>query len=209
MGAMEKSEKSLAVVLAAVVAVLGVVALFTIMSMRRDLNALRAELDQASVAANRASTAASHASAAATQSLELATQAKAAADLAKGVADGAVVAARAAGATAATLAQQAPPATPAPDVSSRADPSEGKRLALKVCSGCHVVSAEQQMPPISEVPGPHFDTIANQPHASAESLRNALATSHAAITTPSSVPNPRLTNEQAANVVSYIMSLRQ
>jgi mono/diheme cytochrome c family protein len=88
------------------------------------------------------------------------------------------------------------------------NPAEGQRLALKVCSFCHVVSSEQQFAPTLRNPAPGFGAIANKPGTTAESLRRFLVATHATIAEPANMPNPRLTDQQVIDIVSYILSLR-
>lgn len=88
------------------------------------------------------------------------------------------------------------------------DPALGHRLALQVCAACHIVAADQALPPILRPPAPSFRAIARKPGTTAASLRSFLSTTHTAIGTPASMPNPELTDEQAADVAAYILSLQ-
>jgi mono/diheme cytochrome c family protein len=88
-----------------------------------------------------------------------------------------------------------------------ANPTEGHRLALKICGACHVVAPDQQIPPILRNPAPNFQAIASRPGVSTASLQQFIMTTHWEITTPDTMPNPQLTEEQAANIASYIVSL--
>jgi len=90
-----------------------------------------------------------------------------------------------------------------------ADAHEGERLALKICTACHLVSPEQPYQPVLRPPASSFAAIANRPATSAQSLRTFLLTTHATLKTPSSMPNPQLTDDQATAVVSYILSLKK
>jgi hypothetical protein len=59
-------------------------------------------------------------------------------------------------------------------------------------------------------PAPSFADIANRPDSSATSLRRFLTKTHwDQNTIPMSMPSMMLTNDQAAEVTSYILSLRQ
>jgi len=89
-----------------------------------------------------------------------------------------------------------------------ANPTEGHRLALKICAACHVVAPDQQIPPVLRNPGPNFQAIAGRPGISAASLQQFILTTHSGIATPDNMPNPQVTEDQAANIASYIVSLR-
>lgn len=102
--------------------------------------------------------------------------------------------------TAAVPAQATPPAM--------GDANEGRRLALRVCSACHVVSPKEEFKPILQPPAPSFARIANQPRTTAATLRHFISTTHKGIVPPHQMPNPELSGEQVADVVSFIMSLR-
>ena len=56
---------------------------------------------------------------------------------------------------------------------------------------------------------PSFAAIANRSATTAQSLRKFLLTTHATLKTPSNMPNPQLTDDQATAVVSYILSLKK
>jgi mono/diheme cytochrome c family protein len=102
------------------------------------------------------------------------------------------------------------PAVPAgaQDSAPGADPQEGHRLAVKICAACHVVAADQPDPPILQPPAPRFAAIAKRPAATADWLRNFIETTHTTLRTPNNMPNPQLTDDQAAAVISYILSLK-
>lgn len=86
----------------------------------------------------------------------------------------------------------------------------GRQLALQVCSVCHVVAPNQQFAPGLEQRTPSFEDIANKPDTSAESLRKFITTTHwDEKTIPMTMPNPMLSDEQIAQVSSYILSLRK
>ena len=87
------------------------------------------------------------------------------------------------------------------------NPAEGHRLALKICAACHVVGPDQQSPPLLSHPAPDFQAIAAKP-GTAASLQQFILTTHAGIKTPENMPNPQLTEDQAADIASYIASLR-
>ena len=95
-----------------------------------------------------------------------------------------------------------------PALSEEAITSKGHAFALLVCAACHVVAPDQESAPILRNPGPSFDTIANRPTTTEESLRTFLSTTHAQMGISSGMPNPRLANYQITEVISYILGLR-
>jgi len=85
----------------------------------------------------------------------------------------------------------------------------GREIALGICSACHVVASGQQRAPILNPPATSLLEVANRPSTKPEDLRHFVATTHwDEKTVPVTMPNPALTNEQIADVVQYIMSLR-
>jgi mono/diheme cytochrome c family protein len=110
----------------------------------------------------------------------------------------AAIAASAAAATSAN-AQKAP----------AGDPQAGRALALEACTSCHVVAPDQPFKPIyTATPRPpDFKDIANRPNATAASLLHDLQ-SMPTIPKNSQMANADLTDEQARDVVAYILSLR-
>jgi mono/diheme cytochrome c family protein len=94
-------------------------------------------------------------------------------------------------------------------VSQEAVVSRGHQFALVVCAACHIVATDQKTPPILRSPGPSFDTIANRPGTTADSLKNFLATTHAEIAGAAGMPNEQLADYQTDEVISYILSLRR
>ena len=88
------------------------------------------------------------------------------------------------------------------------DPQEGHRLALKICSFCHVAASDQPFPPTLRNPGPSFQAIADRPSTTAVWLRNFLLTTHTTIAEPATMPNPDLADDQVTNIVAYLLSLR-
>jgi mono/diheme cytochrome c family protein len=79
----------------------------------------------------------------------------------------------------------------------------GHEFALYNCDGCHVVAANQDVPPMPNY-GPSFFDIANKPTTTAESLRIFLSHPHAY----ANMPYPDLSGTDLNNVVDYILSLR-
>lgn len=87
----------------------------------------------------------------------------------------------------------------------------GRAVALNVCTSCHVVTPDQEFPPIFDGPPkpPTFSEIANRPAVTDESLRRFITTTHSSVTMPVRMPNPELMDDQVRNVVSYILSLKK
>ena len=91
---------------------------------------------------------------------------------------------------------------------SAGDAAEGHRLALKICTACHVVAPDQPFPPTLRNPAPSFQALADKPGVTATSLHDFMLTTHTTIRTPLNMPNLSLTEDQAAALVAYILSLR-
>jgi mono/diheme cytochrome c family protein len=89
------------------------------------------------------------------------------------------------------------------------DARAGRALSLKLCTPCHVVSSDQELPPILRPPAPSFRTIANRRGTSDESLRRFLAQTHAGLRDVGGMPNPQLTEDQVREAAAFIMSLRK
>jgi len=83
----------------------------------------------------------------------------------------------------------------------------GREFALVACTACHVVAANQPFAPLL-TGAPDFMAIATRPDINAASLRRRLTTlPH--IPSKGQMGNPELTDEHLANVIAYIMSMRQ
>jgi mono/diheme cytochrome c family protein len=81
------------------------------------------------------------------------------------------------------------------------NPEAGRVYARRVCSPCHVVTAEQASRRTITI-GPDFQTIANTSGITATALRAFLQTPHP------KMPNLILTPEQSADVIAFVLSLR-
>jgi len=79
------------------------------------------------------------------------------------------------------------------------DVQAGYALAIKACSPCHAVS---------ETVGPSFAKIAKGPHATPDSLRDFLRSTHSDVSHPSAMPSPEHTEQQIDDIAAYIASLR-
>jgi cytochrome c2 len=78
----------------------------------------------------------------------------------------------------------------------------GRTFAREACNSCHVVEPTNASPRIVVI-GPNFQDIANTKGMTATALRVFLTTSHP------KMPNLILTQEQIADVIAYILSLRE
>ncbi len=86
----------------------------------------------------------------------------------------------------------------------------GGQLARIDCARCHVVSADQDFPPLLQVSAPSFQAIANRRTTNQESLRHFIDTTHwDGQTIPITMPAPGLTKQETAALTAYIMSLRK
>ena len=77
----------------------------------------------------------------------------------------------------------------------------GRELAVKECSECHSVSAEQRATRFDDAPG--FDEIADKSQTTAISLRAFLQLPHP------TMPNFLLTEAERDDIIAYILSLKQ
>jgi mono/diheme cytochrome c family protein len=77
----------------------------------------------------------------------------------------------------------------------------GRLYAREVCSPCHAVTAEQASQRMLAV-APDFQTIANTSGMTATALRAFLQTPHP------KMPNLILTPDQSADVIAFVLSLR-
>ena len=80
------------------------------------------------------------------------------------------------------------------------DPQQGLALAQQNCSECHATQRGQVRSPNSQAPT--FSELATAPGMTIAALTVALTTPHAGM------PMFRLTTEQRADIIAYILSLR-
>jgi len=78
----------------------------------------------------------------------------------------------------------------------------GHAFAREVCKSCHVVEPTNASPRMVVI-GPSFQDIANTKGMTATALRVFLTSSHP------KMPNLILTPEETADVIAYILSLRE
>jgi mono/diheme cytochrome c family protein len=86
----------------------------------------------------------------------------------------------------------------------------GEDIARLVCSTCHVVAKAQEFPPLLQPPAPSFEELANRPGTTVDSVLHFVTQTHwNQKTLPMTMPSPMMTNEQAAAVAHYLVSLRK
>ena len=88
------------------------------------------------------------------------------------------------------------------------DPVNGRKLALLICSACHVVGPDQKRPPMLRAPAVLFESLAQKTSTSYEGVRDFITTTHEDATHREAMPNPMLTDDQASDISAYILSLR-
>jgi cytochrome c2 len=81
------------------------------------------------------------------------------------------------------------------------NPEAGRAYAREVCTPCHAVTAAQGSQRIIAV-APDFRAIANTPGMTATALRAFLQTPHP------KMPNLILAPDQSADVIAFLLSLR-
>jgi mono/diheme cytochrome c family protein len=81
-----------------------------------------------------------------------------------------------------------------------ADFDNGLRLAQGVCADCHSVRAHEPRSPDPQAPT--FQALASTPGMTSTALTVALTTAHAGM------PMLRLTADERADLIAYILSLR-
>ena len=80
-------------------------------------------------------------------------------------------------------------------------PQRGRALAQQLCAECHAVQQGSAGSPNGDAP--RFETIAAVPGMTATALRVALQTSHR------TMPNVMLETNELADIVAYILSLKE
>jgi mono/diheme cytochrome c family protein len=89
------------------------------------------------------------------------------------------------------------------------DVQEGYRLAVGICSACHLAARDQRFEPALQPPAPSFESIAQRVTTNADSIRTFLKTTDRNINNPHGMPNLQLLDTQITNLVAYLMSLRK
>ncbi len=81
-----------------------------------------------------------------------------------------------------------------------ADPSQGKTIAERWCSGCHLVEHEQKNAPTDQAPP--FASLANRPGFDASKLALLLLAPHP------NMPKLALSRFETADLAEYILTLK-
>jgi mono/diheme cytochrome c family protein len=103
----------------------------------------------------------------------------------------------------------APPAD-AKDSSAPGRAAVGRDLALRACTGCHIVSPDQPFAPViaRTPPPPDFRSIANMPNMTAASLRRFFSKLRP-VPTPSHMADPYLNRNEREDITAFIMTLQE
>jgi mono/diheme cytochrome c family protein len=86
--------------------------------------------------------------------------------------------------------------------------ADGHAIALKVCAICHVVAADQAVPPTMKPPAPPFAEIAARPNMTEAFLRDFLLKPHGEARATSAMPGFLMPGHEADAVIAYLMSLK-
>ncbi len=89
------------------------------------------------------------------------------------------------------------------------DPVNGHRLALLICSACHIAGPDQNGLPILRPPAVSFQSLAQKEGANYDQIREFMLTTHQDVTHPKEMPNPMLMEQEASDIAAYIISLRR
>jgi mono/diheme cytochrome c family protein len=87
-----------------------------------------------------------------------------------------------------------------PSASFAADAYQGKDIAERWCTGCHVVEREQKSPAIDQAPP--FASIARTPEFDANKLAILLLAPHP------NMPKLALSRAEVSNLAEYILTLK-
>lgn len=98
------------------------------------------------------------------------------------------------------VSMAAAPASRAGSMTPRPDAGKGRALAERVCIACHVVAREAASPVAADVPS--FPAIANKQGQTMEAIAGRIVIPHPPM------PAVPLSREEIANVVAYIMTLK-
>ena len=87
----------------------------------------------------------------------------------------------------------------------------GHNLAIGSCIACHEVAPGQAVKPVLGPGIPSFESLANRPGTTAESLQTAMKSArwHEPAMAATLLPMSRLSDKQRAEVAAYILSLRK
>ncbi len=81
------------------------------------------------------------------------------------------------------------------------DAGEGRQLAAKLCSNCHLTEGNGVAAPRADVPS--FMAIAKSPRTTPESLAAAIILPHP------EMPGIALTRSEIRHLIAYVMALRE
>lgn len=81
------------------------------------------------------------------------------------------------------------------------DAKTGKKIAEKLCVGCHIVGKEAASASVP-VDVPSFERIANMPGQTAQSIAGAIVIPHPPM------PQIQLTREEIGDIAAYILTLK-
>jgi mono/diheme cytochrome c family protein len=87
----------------------------------------------------------------------------------------------------------------------------GRDIATTTCVACHIVSPDQTLKPLFDGLAPSFETIANRPATSRQSLVAFLSSTHwdNPVLPIKPAPMRLLPDREKSDVTSYILSLRK
>jgi len=81
------------------------------------------------------------------------------------------------------------------------DAGQGRELAAKLCSNCHLTGEERASAPRADVPS--FVAIANSPRTTPETLAAAIILPHP------EMPGIALTRAEIRHLIAYVVSLKK
>ena len=87
--------------------------------------------------------------------------------------------------------------------------SNGRHLAIMLCTTCHVVAPDQPYAPTLTPPAPSFASIAQRKGIEMASLRKFLTGTHQGLDNPNGMPDPHLADFQIQEIGAYILSLKK
>jgi len=88
------------------------------------------------------------------------------------------------------------------------DAARGRSLAILICANCHVVARDQPNKPISKQSTPSFASIARRNTLEPDWLKTFLTSTHRGPDNPRGMPNPKLLDSHANQIIAYLMNLR-
>jgi len=103
-----------------------------------------------------------------------------------------------------------PPPADARKSSAFGRAAAGRELALRVCTGCHIVSPDQPFAPVIAriPPPPDFHTIANMPNTTPAWLRRFFSTLRP-VPAPRHMADPYLSRDEQEDIIAFIMTLKE